>query len=184
MKKLLKKTGCRRQLGEALLEYRNTPRVGDGLSPAQWLFGRRQRTRAPAPIQHYQRITDAQLANHMKERLVNAEKVKENGPKLASREFQLDERVVVQNPITKLWDTHGCISHKLAKRRYRIRADEGHFLMRNGKFIKLSARAEPEKQDNAPPPEVVNTGPKPAPVPQARRESSKRSKKKPRRYLD
>ena len=120
----------------------------------------------------------------MKERLSNAEKVKENGPKLASREFQLDERVVVQNPITKLWDTHGRISHKLTERRYRIQADEGHFLMRNRKFIKLSARAEPEKQDNAPPPEVVNTGPKPAPIPPARRESSKRSKKKPRRYLD
>ena len=32
MKKLLKKTGSRRELGEALLEYRNAPRVGDELS--------------------------------------------------------------------------------------------------------------------------------------------------------
>merc|ERR1712116_78907 len=68
MKKLLKKTGSRRQLGEALLEYRNTPRVSDRLSPAQWLFGRRQRTRAPAPAHHYKRITDEQLASHMKAR--------------------------------------------------------------------------------------------------------------------
>ena len=44
MKKLLKTTGSRRQLGEALLEYRNTPRVSDRLSPAQWLFGRHQQT--------------------------------------------------------------------------------------------------------------------------------------------
>ena len=185
LKKLLNKTGSKRQLGEALLEYQNTPRVGDGLSPAQWLFGRRQRTRAPAPTQHYRRITDTQLAHHMKERLVNAEKVKEDGPKLASRPFQLDERVVVQNPITKVWDTHGRIDRKLTERRYRIQADEGHYLMRNRKYIKLSARAEPGRmQANAPPIEVVNTGAKPAPILPARRESSKRSKKRPRRYLD
>ena len=123
----------------------------------------------------------------MKARLDNADKVKENGPKLAGHEFQLGDRVVTQNPITKLWDTHGLICHKFSNRRYRIRADEGHNLTRNGKFIKLSAAGltpEPEpKQDNAPPLEVVVPGPKPAPVPQAR-ESSKRTKKKPRRYLD
>ena len=120
----------------------------------------------------------------MKERLTNAEKVKEDGPKLASRPFQLDERVVVQNPITKLWDIHGRIDRKFTDRRYRIQADEGHYLTRNKKYIKLSARAEPgQMQANAPPQEVVNTGAKPAPIP-ARRESSKRSKKRPRRYLD
>ena len=37
------KTGSRRRLGEALLEYRDAPRVGDELSPTQWMFGRRQR---------------------------------------------------------------------------------------------------------------------------------------------
>ena len=31
MKKLLKETGRRTQLGEAMLEYRNTPRICDGL---------------------------------------------------------------------------------------------------------------------------------------------------------
>ena len=121
----------------------------------------------------------------MKERLSNAEKVKEDGPKLASRPFELDERVVVQNAITKLWDVHGRIDRKYTDRRYRIQADEGHYLTRNKKYIKLSARAEPERmQANAPPQEVVNTGAKPAPIVPACRESSKRSKKRPRRYLD
>ena len=181
MKKLLKKTGSRRQLGEALLEYRNAPRVGDELSPAQWLFGRRQRTRAPAPKQQYQRISDAQLATHMKKRLENAEKVKENGPKLTSPEFQLDDRVVVQHPITKVWDTHGRITRKFNRRRYRIQADAGHTLIRNGKFIKLSATHEPPTSTSLSP-KPPSTSPKPAP--QARRESSKRTRKRPSRYLD
>ena len=42
MKKLLEKTETK-DFGKALLEYRNTPRI-DGLSPAQWYLGRRQRT--------------------------------------------------------------------------------------------------------------------------------------------
>ena len=139
MKKLLKKTGSRRQLGEALLEYRNTPRVCDGLSPAQWMFRWRQRTRAPASVQQYKRISDEKLASHMKARLENAEKVKENGPKLAGHEFKLGDRVVAQNPLTKLWDTHGIVSEKLSKRRYRIQTDEGYSFLGNGKFIRLSA---------------------------------------------
>ena len=95
---------------------------------------------------------------------------------------------------TKLWDTHGRIYRKFNDRRYRIQADAGHFLTRNKKFIKLSARAGNEPPDeppdelmqaNAPPPEVViTTGKKPAPVVPARRESSKRTKKRPRRYLE
>ena len=37
----------------------------------------------------------------MKTRLENAEKVKEKGPKLAGHEFELGDRVVFQNPLTK-----------------------------------------------------------------------------------
>ena len=173
MKKLLKKTGSRRQLGEALLEYRDAPRVGDELSPTQWMFGRRQRTRAPAPKQ--QRITNAQLTTHMRKRLENAEKVKENEPKLASPEFKLDDRVVVQHP--KVWDTHGHITRKLTRRRCRRQANAG--LLGPGKFIKLRAAHEP--------PTTTSWTPKPpwSPKPaQARRESSKRTRKKPSRYLD
>ena len=183
------------------------------------MFGRHQRTRAPAPTQQYRRITDTQLANHMEKRLANAEKVKEKGPKLASRAFQPGDRVVVQDPISKLWETHGQITEKISRRRYHVRADAGHKLMRNGKFIRLTSqtgpgpntmgqanRPQPERgpgsntmaqvhppppeppEDNAPPGEVVATSynepaRRPATVP-ARRESSKRKRKKPQRYLD
>ena len=117
-------------------------------------------------------ITDAQLTTHRKKRLKNAEKVKENGPKLASPEFKLDDRVVVQHP--KVWGTHGRITRKLTKR-YRRQADAG--LLGAGKFIKLSAAHEPPTASSPP-----STSPKPAP--QARREGSKRTRKKPSRYLD
>ena len=156
----------------------NAPRVGDELSPAQWLFGRRQRTRAPAPKQHYQRIADARLATHMKKRLEDAEKVKEHGPKLTSLEFQLDDRAVVQHPITKVWDTHGRITHKFTRRRYRRQADAGaYYMARNGKFIKLSAAHKPPTSTSLMPKPPWS----PKPAPQARRESSKRTRKKPSR---
>ena len=149
----------------------------------------------------------------MEKRLANAEKVKEKGPKLTSRAFQPGDRVVVQDPISKLWETHGLVTEKISRRRCHIQADAGHAVMRNGKFIRLTNqmglgpntmgqathpstsqtgpgpntmaqvhRPQPEEtQDNAPPSEVVVTGPKPAP---ARREGSKQTKKRPKRYLD
>ena len=97
MKKLLKRNGSRKQLGEALLEYCKTPRVCDRLSLAQWMFGRCHWTRAPAPDQHYINISNEMLANHMKARLENDEKVKEKGSKLTGHEFKLGDRVVAQN---------------------------------------------------------------------------------------
>ena len=203
MKKLLKKTGGRRkQMGQALLEYRNAPRVGDELSPAQWLFGRRQRTRAPATSQQYKRISDVQLAKHMEKRLANAEKVKEKGPKLTSKPFKPGDRVVVQDPISKLWETHGHVVEMVSRRRYCVRADAGHELTRNGKFIRLASQgglggqipgcksqahptpAQAAKEDNAPPREVVNASPdEPVTIP-ARQGRPKRKTRRPQRYLD
>ena len=139
MKKLLKKTGSGKQLGEALLEYWNTPRVCDGLSPAQWIFGRRQWTQAPAPVQQCRRFSDKKLASQKKVRLENAEKVKEKGPKIAGHEFKVDDRVVTQNTLTKLWDTHGIVTMRHSKRRFCIKVEEGQSFSRNGKLIKLSA---------------------------------------------
>ena len=47
VKKLLAKTSTHKQFQQALRNYRNCPRY-DRLSPAQWYFGRRQRTEAAA----------------------------------------------------------------------------------------------------------------------------------------
>ena len=141
----------------------------------------------------------------MKRRLENADKVKENGPRLTSQPFKLGDRVIVQNPLSKLWETHGEVIELLKKRRYRVRADAGHELMRNGKFIRLTSqgglggqipgcksqahppptRAEPVKEDNAPPLEVVNASPdEPVTIPARHQGRPKRKTRRPQRYWD
>ena len=62
----------------------------------------------------------------MKARLENAEKVKEKSPKLAGHEFELSDRVVAQNSLSKLWDIHGIVTKRHSKRRFHIQADEGN----------------------------------------------------------
>ena len=64
MKHLLAKTKNWQKFRLALREYRNTPRF-DGLSPAQWLTGRRQRTSAIATPEAYKKITEEQFKSHM-----------------------------------------------------------------------------------------------------------------------
>ena len=55
------KTGSWKKFQPALMEWRNTPRVSDGFSPAQWALGRRQRTTCPALPGAYDRINDEDL---------------------------------------------------------------------------------------------------------------------------
>ncbi|QQP31608.1 Uncharacterized protein FKW44_025261 [Caligus rogercresseyi] len=57
MKHLLLKSESWITFKESLLEWRNIPR-DNGLSPAQWLFGRRLRTSIPATSSAYERITE------------------------------------------------------------------------------------------------------------------------------
>ena len=80
MKNLLAKTGGNfKEFRRALREWRNTPRF-DGLSPAQWLMGYRQRTEAIAAPAAYQKISDTQLKLHESLRGKQYEKVKESKP--------------------------------------------------------------------------------------------------------
>ena len=77
MKHLLAKTQNWQEFRLALREYRNTPRF-DGLSPAQWLTGHRQRTNAIAAPDAYKRITDEQLKSHVNRRGREYAKVKKH----------------------------------------------------------------------------------------------------------
>ena len=63
VKSLLKKTDTFDQFKVALTEWRNTPRF-DGLSPAQWFLGYRQRTTTPGASRAYNIVTDKKLAQH------------------------------------------------------------------------------------------------------------------------
>ena len=61
MKHLLEKTDSWENFQHALLEWQNTPRQQDKLSPAQWFLGRRQKTQVAALPEAYRRISDHDL---------------------------------------------------------------------------------------------------------------------------
>ena len=104
MKKLLQTKTSWEDFEEALLEWRNTPRT-DGLSPAEWVFGRRQRTDVVAHPSAYKRISDEDFnkAELSREREVNRREEKESkAPK--HPKFKVGDYVVTQDKQTGRWD--------------------------------------------------------------------------------
>ena len=63
MKYLLEKSKTYKNFKHALREWRNTPRY-DGLSPAQWLTGHRQRSDLVAAPEAYMRVSDSKFKEH------------------------------------------------------------------------------------------------------------------------
>ena len=137
MKHLLEKTNNFTDFKKALLEYRNTPRF-DGLSPSQWLFGRRQRTQIAALPSAYQRITDSQLATHESCRKEKMDKQKSYADLSSKTLPPLDvgTHVIVQDPISKRWNSSAVITHRRNARSYTIRSPNGKFYLRNRKFLR------------------------------------------------
>ena len=130
MKNLLKKQmGNWELFKSALLEYRNVPR-SDGLSPSQKMFGRRQRTRLPV-------LQQAHGIINMKDRKVKEENQVEEEED--QKEFQVGQRVRIQDPHTNKWDSFGFIKKSFhQKRSYEIEID-GKTFIRNRKFLKAEA---------------------------------------------
>ena len=119
------------------MDYRNTPRF-DGLSPSQWLFGRRQRTEAAALPNAYNRISDSDLATHEVRRKEEMDKRK-NSVDQSSKSLSplpVGTEVYVQNPISKRWDSSAVITHQRNDRSYTIKNDLGKYYLRNRKFLR------------------------------------------------
>ena len=137
MKKLLAKTGGNwHKFRLALREYRNTPRY-DGLSPAQWRTGYRQRTNAIATPNAYRRITDEQIISHLARRGCEQTKVKEREDK-SKRELQKfapNDQVWVQDPMTKKWSIEATIVHARSERSYLV-TDRSKEFLRNRRFLR------------------------------------------------
>ena len=103
---------------KALHEYRNTPRSSDGLSPAQWAWGRRQRSEAPALESAYGRISDQIFYEALDKRGDNMAKVKlkfDHNRKPDS-DLPVGSSVVIQrkrkNGKAGRWDLKGTIVSK------------------------------------------------------------------------
>ena len=137
MKRLLGKTKSFDDFRIALREWRNTPRF-DGLSPAQWLYGRRQRTDAPAIPSAYDRIPDATFAEHEARREEKMEKYQSYKDESSRSLAQMEpgDKVIAQNMLTKRWDAQATIvSRRRDGRSYWVDIDDRKFV-RNRKFLR------------------------------------------------
>ena len=119
-----------------LSEMMNMPRQ-DGYSPAEMVYGFRQRSDLPALPVAYERIdmTDAELS-----RQAVRDSVKDNHDKrtvslpLAS----VGDKVVVQDPRSKLWNKFGSVEGIYRNgRTYLVKMENGNSYYRNRKFVRI-----------------------------------------------
>ena len=137
MKSLLEKTESWKKFQPALLEWRNTPRQHDSLSPAQWFLGRRQKTDAAALPQAYERISDKTLYEAEILRGERREIIKERTASCSRSDLSVDQRVLIQHWRTKRWDLSAVVLEKRNKNRsYLVEAENGKRYLRNRKFLR------------------------------------------------
>ena len=135
MKFLLKKVNENLdEFSSRLLEFRNTPNLS-GKSPAQMFFGRRLRGKLPhLPGANDLDITNAKAgADHRKELMEQRETL--SGTNL--KPLSVNQKVLVQNPISKSWDETGTISSiRPLGRSYDVLMDSGKTFLRNRSFLR------------------------------------------------
>ena len=148
------------------MEYRNTPRY-DRLSPSQWLFGRRQRTNAPALPQAYRRLSNEELE---KFETLRREEVEARSRKKGSRNLPplcIGQVVAIQDPISSRWDSRGTIKRILNKKRSYLVDIDGRKFLRNRRFLQPCLIQE--LPDYAPEPPILFQVFRPPPRRTARR---------------
>ncbi|KAG1653254.1 hypothetical protein GQR58_025728 [Nymphon striatum] len=143
MKTLTKKCWKNGQLDQdafniALMEWRNTPRSVDGKAPSQWLFGRLQRTFAPACKSVYRKMSEKETDNAMKKRQDNQEKTEEayNVRSRRLRLLKVGERVWIHNHVDKTWTRSGVVKQIRSSNRSYIVLSNGSSLVRNRRWLK------------------------------------------------
>ena len=133
MKRLLEKTHSWKEFREALREYRNSQRY-DGLSPAQWLLGRRQRTHAPAMPQAYERLSNDEITQYETRRREEVERKTTEHRSLSL--LSIGQEVYVQDHKTSRWKFKGTIvGIRNRSRSYYVMVD-GRRKLRNRRFLR------------------------------------------------
>ena len=135
MKHLLEKTSSYAEFNKALREYRNTPRV-EGLSPSQWLFGRRQRTDTPALPQAYRRLSDEEVEYHEKRRREEVEDAAKKHSPRSLPPLSVGQLVLIQHPITNRWNSRGTIVEIRSRGRSYYVDIDGKQYLRNRRFLR------------------------------------------------
>ena len=126
----------------AILQYRNTPIQSIGLSPAQMLLHRHLKDSIPLKRTLYKPHAEWVEAAEQREQLLSARNLKlaENYDRHAHTLSALivGDRVTIQNPNNRRWDTTGIVAETLPDRQYRIRVDgSGRVTLRNRRFLRV-----------------------------------------------
>jgi hypothetical protein len=121
----------------SLLEWRNTPK-NDGFSPAQWIFGRRQRTKIPGIPHLYHRIETERIREHEEKRNINKEKEKSRFDQKAKElpKLTTGDKVLIQDPKSRKWDEEGLVIARENERSYLVQRSNGTKFLRNRKMLK------------------------------------------------
>ena len=128
------------KVSKALLQYRNTPLKGIGLSPAQLLFNRDLRDSIPVDpgrLRPSERWLNAAMnrEQHFSERNSRLEK-RYNTFSRPLSELSLGSDVIIQDPTTGKWNRRGRIV-EAEGRKYTIRVyDSNRVISRNRRFLK------------------------------------------------
>ena len=135
VKALLEKSTSEADFRVKLLEWKNVPRM-DGFSPAQMFFGRRQRTTLPADPNAFRPIDVRRGEAARKEARISSKRHADKGM-VKLQCLREGDRVLIQHPISKLWDSSGkVIEIRQHGRSYYIETDEGTVCVRNRRFLK------------------------------------------------
>ena len=135
----------------AILQYRNTPIQGIGLSPAQLLLHRRLQDSIPSqPFLYKPHPEWIVAAQHHEEILhkLNAKMVETYNKHTHNLcPLQAGDTVTIQSPLNCWWNTTGKIIYVLPERQYKIRVDgSGRIILRNRRFLRkcnITAAATP-----------------------------------------
>lgn len=119
----------------SLMEYRNTPISGLGLSPAQLFFNRRLRTKLPISS----KLLNAEIFKNINAKLRDRQKKqKYYYDKTSSnlKPLQPGETVYVQNEKNKTWEIAKVVAKDKNPRAYIVKLGNGKMFRRNRKFIR------------------------------------------------
>ncbi|GBM84223.1 hypothetical protein AVEN_94423-1 [Araneus ventricosus] len=130
-----------------LLEYRNTPISGLGLSPTQLMFNRRLRTKLAIS----NKVLYPELFKDVNVKLLRQQTQKhyyDRSSKI-STELKPGDKIVLQNIRIKIWETAVVLSKTKTPRPYKINTLHGRDLFRNRKILILSKVNEKSYNGNA-----------------------------------
>ncbi|GBM57642.1 hypothetical protein AVEN_225020-1 [Araneus ventricosus] len=120
-----------------LLEYRNTPISGLGLSPAQLMFNKRLRTKLPIS----NKLLNPELFKDVNIKLLRPQQTQKHYYDRSSKiltELKPGDKIVVQNVKTKIWEPAVVLSKTKTPRSYKMKTLYGRVLVRNRTFLRLS----------------------------------------------